>query len=127
MATKWWVWTWGPQESPAQVSNFGDNPVFDVLRVILIILAGLLISYSLRAVVEQRRREMKMSIYQQMRFVSLAIFAFILAANEAWLAGTPATPRLVISYVAVALGIMGVYGKRKQQKTETIDTDQDLT
>lgn len=122
-----WVWTWGPQDSPAQFYGFWDNPVFDCFRVVLMVLAVCLVWYALRVIVEQRRRKQKMSRPQQLRFVSLAIFALIVAANEAWLMGTTGTPRLFVSYCAVITGYIGVYGKRKQQKTETIDTIGDLT
>lgn len=122
-----WTWYWGPDSGPVFEYGFWDNPFFDGIRLILIVFAMMMAWYALRAVVEQRRRELKMSIYQQLRFFSLALTGLALAGTEAWLMGTAGTPRLIVHAAIIAFGYLGVYGKRKQQKTEKIDNIQDLT
>lgn len=121
-----WTWHWGPPGT-ANLRGFGDNIWFDIIRLVLIILSVCLAWICFRIMVEQRRRPVEMSRYQEMRFVSLALMALALATTEAWLMGTTATPRLFVHMACVMTGLYGVYGKRRQQKREEIPDIGDLT
>lgn len=122
-----WTWYWGPDSGPVFEHGFWDNPVFDSIRVVMIVFSMMMAWYSGRAIVEQRRREMKMSVYQEFRFIALALAGLALAITESWLMGTQGTPRTIVHMGIITFGYLGVYGKRKQQKTEEIDNIQDLT
>lgn len=108
-----WEWEWVPYGGHA---NFGDNPVFDALRVVCVVLGMLLLMAIARVLIEGRRRADPMPWTQQARFVSLALADISIALTEVAVVGTPATPRLIVNILVNVCGIYGVHGIRRKQR-----------
>lgn len=115
-----WTWAWGPPGSLASTAHFGDNPVFDVVRVVVVVCGCFLVWMVARVLVEQRRRREKMPEGQTIRFWALGLAAISIAVTEAYVVGTTATPRLFLNAAVITLGIWGTGSKRRRQKTEPL-------
>jgi hypothetical protein len=107
-----WTWSWTPGFS----AQFGDNPVFDWIRVVCVILGMLMLMAIGRVLIEAKRRNEPMPPTQFARFASLALGCLSISLTEIAVVGTPATPRLIVNIAALALGLYGVRGMRRKQK-----------
>ena len=108
-----WTWNWVPGHFDA---TWGDNPVFDWVRALCVVVDVVLMMYVGRVLVEAKRRPLPMPRTQAFRFVSLALFALSTSLTEIAVAGTPATPRLAVNVVATVLGVLGIRGIRRKQR-----------
>ena len=107
-----WTWSWTP---PIQ-AQFGDNMFFDCVRVACVVLGMLLLMAIARVLKESCRRDVAMPHTQWARFASLALASISISLTEVAVAGTPATPRLVVNIACLGLGFYGVWGMRRKQK-----------
>ena len=107
-----WTWSW----TPPIHAQFGDNPFFDGVRVLCVLLGMLLLMAIGRVLKEAHRRDDPMPRSQSARFASLALASVSISLTEVSVAGTPATPRLVVNIACLALGFYGVWGMRRKQK-----------
>jgi hypothetical protein len=110
-----WSWQWIAVQPAA---TFGDNPVFDWIRVVAVLEAVLLLMAICRVLVESTRRRQLMPATQMARFAALALAAFSLSMTEVSVVGTPATPRLLTTIVILAVGTYGVAGTRHKQRND---------
>ena len=106
-----WTWYW---TAPIK-AEFGDNLFFDWVRVACVLFAMLLMLTIARVVAESKRRAERMPFTQTCRFISLALFNISVALTEIAVAGTPATPRLLVNISAILFGAYGVWGMRQKQ------------
>jgi O-antigen/teichoic acid export membrane protein len=109
-----WSWEWAPHAS----ASFGDNPIFDWARVLCVVLGMVLVMAMARVMIESTRRDIPMPPTQLGRFVSLSLAVGYISGTEIAVVGTPATPRLMVGLVAVAVGIYGVWGMRRKQRND---------
>ena len=109
------MWTWHWIIPTGRQYNFGDNPVFDWVRVLCVIAAVVMAFAIAKVVLEQRRREIPMTWHQTLRFGSLLLAALSLSLTELAVVGTPATPRLVVNLLCLTSGYLGVFGARHFQ------------
>ena len=116
-----WTWDWTPYSNNA---HFGDNPVFDWVRVLCVVLGMLMFMAIGRVLVESTRRETPLAYTQCARFISLALADLSISLTEVAVVGTPATPRLVVNVLVNLMGFYGVRGiRQKQRKNLPIVTD----
>lgn len=121
-----WVWTWGPP-GPATEAQFWDNPVFDVIRLGVVVTGAVLACVIGRIIVEQSRRHDLMSRTQEFRFWALGLAVLSISATEAWVVGTTATPRLFVNVAVMVTACIGVAGKRRHQRREPLAGDLSTT
>lgn len=113
-----WTWDWVPFNTSA---SFGDNPFFDWVRVVCLVVGVVLLFSIGRVLVESYRRAEPMPPTQKARFLSLALSMVYICFTEFAVFGTPATPRLLVGLLALAAGVYGVHGQRvKQRRTPTV-------
>lgn len=108
-----WSWSWLPSDPPA---SFGDNPFFDGMRLLVVLLAITLTLACGRILLEQRRRELPFDRGQAARFVALGLGLWYVALTELAVFGTPATPRLVVGLATTVFGLYGVHKMRSLQR-----------
>ena len=107
-----WTWSW----TPTITASFGDNPVFDWIRVGCVVLGMMLMMAIGRVLIESRRRDVVMPATQWARFAALALADVSIGLTEVAVAGTPATPRLIVNILCLGCGFYGVWGMRRKQK-----------
>lgn len=108
-----WTWSWVPYGTGA---HFGENPVFDWVRVVCVVL-GVMLAFAIgRVLVEQNRRVTPMPATQIARFAALAFADLSISMTEIAVVGTPATPRLILNILVVGTGFYGVHGMRRKQR-----------
>lgn len=114
-----WVWgTWVPRGPLTKGASFGDNPVFDWLRVLSVVLSMVLVGAIGRVLVESRRRPRPMHREQVARFGALVFLVPYVTFTELAVVGTPATPRLIAGLLGLILSIYGVWGIRRVQRND---------
>lgn len=109
-----WTWDW----TIPYGSEFGDNPFFDWVRVLVVFLAVVLLFATARVIIESRRRRVAMAEAQTARFVGLALACLSLAGTEIAVVGSVATPRLVVTFLALVISIYGLHGMRVKQLSD---------
>lgn len=92
------------------------NPVVDVFRSLCVVLAVLLVCWTVRVTREQYRRHGRMAPGQLDRFISLGIAAVSIAYTEVVVQGTPLTVRLPVNLAAMFFGFRGLYRMRRDQR-----------
>ena len=107
-----WSWSW----TVGHAASFGDNPFFDWVRVVCVVLGMLLFCAMGRVLMEARRRPVPMPTTQTARFLALALADVSISLTEVAVVGTPATPRLVCNILALGVGVYGVSGMRQKQR-----------
>jgi len=112
-----WTWAWIPYGSTA---HFGENPVFDWIRVLCVVFGMMLLMVIGRVVVESWRRADPMPRTQLARFLALALADISISLTEVAVVGTPATPRLIVNVIVVVTGFYGVRGIRRKQRQQPI-------
>jgi hypothetical protein len=115
-----WNWSWGPAGGIGDRYSFGDNLLWDLVRMGVILGGVFLVATIARIYVEQRRRTANLPRTQSARFISLLLAMIYIVPTEAWVMGSPATPRLIVAIFVVAFGIYGVRGIRKEQRAQPI-------
>lgn len=111
-----WSWRW----IIAPPGHFWDNPVYDVVRLGVVLGCIVLTGLCFRIVREQNRRADLMSRGQRSRFVSLALACVFVGFTELAVFGTPATPRLGVSVAMVAYGLHGAHRQRQEQRATPV-------
>lgn len=109
-----WTWNWTLPFN----TEFGDNPVFDWVRVVAVVLAVMLLCATGRVIAESRRRRVAMPPTQVARFVGLALACLSLAGTEIAAVGSVATPRLIVTLLAIGISVYGVRGMRCKQRAD---------
>jgi hypothetical protein len=97
--------------------RFGANPVADALRDLCVILAVLLVMWTIRVVHDEIRLH-GLGPGQLERFAGYTLAAVSIAYTEVVVQGSPVTWRLPLNLVAVGLGFVGLYRMRRQQKRD---------
>lgn len=114
------AWDWNAWVPPGMVTadaSFGDNPLFDWIRVGCVVLAVVLIGAIGRVLLEARRRpQHKMPRTQVARFAALILAMPYVVLTELSVLGTTATPRLFDGVALLAAAVYGVHGMRRKQR-----------
>lgn len=108
-----WTWQWTPAGFE---ETWGDNPFFDWVRALLLVAGVILLMASARVIVESHRRHVPMPRTQKARLLALALADLYIGGTEIATAGTPATPRLMVGVIVLALAVYGVDGMRREQR-----------
>jgi hypothetical protein len=106
-----WTWNW----TINQAASFGDHLYADIVRVFVIVAGSITVMCILRVLKEERRRSSRMPPGQRSRFYALALAVLSLAATEASVFGTTATPRLPVTILILALSFHGIRTIRRKQ------------
>lgn len=91
------------------------NPWVDTVRSLCVVLAVLMVVWSIRVVYDQARLG-PLAAGQLSRFMFLWLAAISISYTEIIVQGTPMTWRLPINVAALAFGFHGVYEMRRDQK-----------
>jgi hypothetical protein len=105
----------GPIPVWVQQPHFFARPWVDVIRVLCVVLAVLMVMWSIRVVCEQIRLG-PLQPGQLDRFIFLWLAAISIAYTEIVVQGSPMTWRLPINVLALIFGVRGVYLMRREQK-----------
>lgn len=112
-----WTWSWVPYGGQA---HFGDNPVFDWVRVACVVVGCVQFCLVGRVLVESQFQRHRMPRTQRARFIALALADASICLTEVAVVGTPATPRLVVNVLVNAFGLWGVWGVRRKQRAHLL-------
>lgn len=110
-----WSWAW---TATNETERFGDNLVFDWLRIACVAASVVLCFVIARVLLEARRRPGSMMPPQRFRFASLGLAMVSLALTEVSKVGTTATPRLVVTVLVYVLAGLGLRDVRRAQRRE---------